>query len=369
MFMNKRILFSLFFIGATLFFAQQVHARIWRVNNNSNFNGTTLFGSNEGGTAAYPVFPQVNNVVAWSAVVDGDTVHVEGSNILYNFATVTKRLVVIGPGYFLNENPNTSNDVLPATIAGIVFNGGASGSQLIGMNVVTSGNINFRIFLDVDDLTVRRCRIERTIELGTSVTDITVEDNFFSKTEVSTVFQTNGNVTYVYPNNVYFNNNICQKTLIWAGSLLQCNNNVFDLPANSNAIQITTGTFQNNILKSINATVNINNNTNLNVFYNIGTAASQFGTADNNIVVPDMSALFVDPAGNTTDGDYQLEPGSPGSGNGSDGTDRGPFGGAAVTNRYAMSGLAPIPVIYNISTTGVTDATGLPVTIKARTIK
>lgn len=157
--------------------------------------------------------------------------------------------------------------------------------------------------------------------------------------------------------------------MIWAGSLLQCNNNVFDLPPNSNAIQITTGSFQNNILKSINATVNINNNTNLNVSYNIGTAASQFGTADNNIVVPDMSVLFADPATNTTDGDYQLKPGSAGSNNGSDGTDRGAFGGVAITNRYALSGLAPIPVLYNITTTGVTDATGLPVTIKARTIK
>ncbi|MEP6844563.1 MAG: hypothetical protein ABI861_01100, partial [Panacibacter sp.] len=51
------------------------------------------------------------------------------------------------------------------------------------------------------------------------------------------------------------------------------------------------------------------------------------------------------------------------------GTERGVFGGAATINRYTLSGLAAIPVIYQVSTSGVATPTGLPVTIKARTIK
>lgn len=104
--------------------------------------------------------------------------------------------------------------------------------------------------------------------------------------------------------------------------------------------------------------------------YNIGASATQFGTANNNIAVANMDNLFVDAATNSPDGDYQLKPGSAGSNNGSDGTDRGVFGGLAITNRYTLSGLAPIPVIYKIITPGVTTPAGdLKVTIMARTIK
>lgn len=164
---------------AAFFITQSVEAKTWRVNNNSNFNGTTLFGSNMGGSAAYPVFPQLNNAVGWSGVVNGDTIHMEGSNVLYNIATITKRLVIIGPGYFLDENPNTSNDVLAATIALVVFNTGSSGSQMMGMNIVPGSNTNNRIYLNVNDLTVKRCRIAKAVEIGTAVSDIIITDNFF----------------------------------------------------------------------------------------------------------------------------------------------------------------------------------------------
>lgn len=128
---------------------------------------------------------------------------------------------------------------------------------------------------------------------------------------------------------------------------------------------MNVGSFQNNILKNPSAIVNINNGTNLNVSFNTAASPNQFGTTNNNVVA-DMTTLFVDPALNSTDGDYQLRPGSA---PGSDGADRGAFGGVIVQNRYQLSGLAAIPVIYEIQTNGVATPTGLPVTIKARTIQ
>ena len=81
-----------------------------------------------------------------------------------------------------------------------------------------------------------------------------------------------------------------------------------------------------------------------------------------------MTNLFVQTG--TDDGKYQLKANSAGSNNGSDGTDRGAFGGAVASNRYTLSGLAAIPVVYNLTTSGVaTSASGLSVTISARTIK
>src|SRR5450432_1529697 len=103
-------------IMAATCFTQQASAKIWRVNNQSNYDGSTLWGDNFGGTPAYPVFKQINQAVAFGIVNDGDTIHVEGSTVIYDAATVTKRLVVIGPGYFLTENPKTSENVMESRI-------------------------------------------------------------------------------------------------------------------------------------------------------------------------------------------------------------------------------------------------------------
>ena len=100
--------------------------------------------------------------------------------------------------------------------------------------------------------------------------------------------------------------------------------------------------------------------------YNIGTLPTQFGTANNNLVVPAITSLFI--SNTSPDGAYQVAPASQASNNGSDGTDRGAFGGSAAISRYTLSGLAAIPVIYQITIPGATS-TNLPVTISARTIK
>jgi len=91
-----------------IFFTLQADATIWRVNNRSNYNGSTLYGENFGGSPAYPVFAQINQAVAFGIVNSGDTIHVEGSTTTYDFATITKQLVIIGTGYLLTDNPNTS---------------------------------------------------------------------------------------------------------------------------------------------------------------------------------------------------------------------------------------------------------------------
>jgi hypothetical protein len=357
---------KLFFVLAAIaaLGAQNADAKIWRVNNKSNYNGTSLFGDNLGGTGSFPVFKEVNNAVTWSAVVNGDTLHMEGSTTIYAQAVITKKLVIIGPGYFLTENPKTSNNVLDAKIAQVLFNTGSAGSQLLGINNVAAGNTGDRIYANVNDIVIKRCRIENDIQLETSIDGVSIIQNFFPTAVGTNTIRTTGNSFYVYPSNVVFNNNICQRTLIWAGSIVQCNNNVFDGPANALNLQFSTSEFKNNILKPVNASTSINGGSNLNVTYNTGSTAAQFGTTNNNVVVADMTTLFVTTG--TSDGKYQLKPSSA---PGSDGTERGAFGGAVASSSYTISGLAPIPVIYTITTSGVAGASGLPVTIEAKTIK
>jgi hypothetical protein len=374
--MKKTQLLFIAAMIAAIFFSQHASAKIWRVNNQSNYDGSTLWGDNFGGTPAYPVFKQINQAVAFGIVNNGDTIHVEGSTVLYDAATITKRLVIIGPGYFPTENPKTSENAMESRIGRIGFNAGSQDSQLIGLDVVSGGNTADRfVYINVSGITVKRCRIEGGIEFGFPLTDITILENFFPNT-ASNPFATNGNSGFVPPTNVIFNNNICQKTLLWGSPginpttfwpILQCNNNVFDGPDNlaTPNLAFSAGEFKNNILMPTNAIVNIAASPGV-IAYNIGTLSTQFGTADNNLVVPAITSLFI--TGGSTDGAYQIAGGSQANNNGSDGTDRGAFGGAAVTSRYTLSGLAATPVVYKITTVGAT-ATDLPVTIQARTIK
>ncbi len=365
-------------IALLMGFAQQATAKIWRVNNKSNYNGTTLWGDNFGGTAAYPVFTQINQAVAFGIVNNGDTLHVEGSTTIYTFGTITKRLVIIGTGYFLTNNPATSNTTLSSKIEYIVFNNGSQGSQLIGFDVVYNGNnADGYVYVSVNNITVKRCRIERAVEFGTLLSDVIIVQNFFANTSNTNCLVTNGNNFFVPPTDIIFNNNICQKTLTWGSPLanptsiwpiLQCKNNVFDGPDNlaTPNLAFSTSEFSNNILMPTNAVANIVASAGV-IKNNIGTLSTQFGTADNNLVVPAITTLFI--TSTSTDGAYQIADGSVADNSSTDGTDRGAYGGASVINRYTLSGLAPIPVIYEITTAGVADATGLPVTIKARIIK
>ncbi|MEO6230109.1 MAG: hypothetical protein ABJB11_07860 [Ferruginibacter sp.] len=375
----KRLNFPfIFMLVICLLVTTFASAKVWRVNNKSNYNGSSLWGDNFGGTAAYPVFAQISQAVSFGIVNNGDTLHIEGSTVIYTFGTITKKLVIIGTGYYLTNNPSTSNSTLSSKIEYILFNNGSQGSQLIGLDVVNNGNTaDGYVYVSVNDITVKRCRIERAVRFETLLTDVFILQNFFPNSIVSNSLATNGNSFFIPPTGIIFNNNICQKTLTWGTPLAnpttfwpisECHNNVFDGPDNlaTPNLAFTTSEFKNNILMPTNAVVNIPASAGV-IAYNIGTLSTQFGTTDNNLVVPAITTLFT--SSSSTDASYQVAPASVAANSGSDATDRGAFGGAAVTNRYTLSGLAPIPVIYKITTSGVANASGLSVTISARTIK
>ena len=223
--MKKKQLLLLLSVAVLLFTTHRAAAKIWRVNNKSNYNGIAFWGENYGGTAAYPVFAQINQAVTFGIVNSGDTLHIEGSTVTYSFGTITKRLVIIGTGYFLTDNPATSNTTLPSKIEYIVFNPGSQGSQLLGFDVVNNGNnADGYVYVSVNDITVKRCRIERAVRFETLLTDVYIIQNFFPNTIVSNCLATNGNNAFVPPTGIVFNNNICQKTLLWGSPFSQSDN-------------------------------------------------------------------------------------------------------------------------------------------------
>jgi hypothetical protein len=162
----------LFAVLLMLLFAQRAHAKVWRVNTNSNYNGTSLWGDNFGGTSANPVFKQLSDANSSNLVSStvGDTIHLEGSSVDYAAVTITKNLVIISPGYLLNENTNVSNNLLSARLDYITFNSDSLGSLLLGVYVYGF----YGVTINVSNITIKRCRIDRSVTLANAISDILI---------------------------------------------------------------------------------------------------------------------------------------------------------------------------------------------------
>jgi hypothetical protein len=121
-------------ILVSLFMTVSAQAKIWRVNNNI-------------GIAAD--FTTLQN--AHNAAAAGDTIYVEGSNTSYGNLTSSKQLYIIGPGYFLDQLPNSQVGQLTAKVGDMTLNNGAGGTVIMGVDFY--GNT---LTLYCNDVTVRK---------------------------------------------------------------------------------------------------------------------------------------------------------------------------------------------------------------------
>ena len=321
------------------------NATSWRLNNNPAVD------------ADFRSFAEAHD-----AASPGDTIYVEGNGEQNSYGTLTisKKLVIIGPGYFLNQNDSTYANPLEARTGGVIIEASAAGTEIYGLFIYSTGGVSLQDFnIGASDVIVSRNRFE----LGTN-NELLITQNV-------------QNVT-VSQNYIY--------TLIISGSatnLLIANNYVHqNINSNANA----GGVFVNNItFNGIQNVYNsqIKNNMVLNagqgqpfshdkpgnyIAYNLvaGTLpAGDYGPG--NIGNVDMSTVFIGyPAqGNySSDGRWQLKPDGPAVGAGEGGIDCGMFGGPLP---YVLSGLPAIPRIYEavVPVAGSTS-TGLPVIIKAK---
>lgn len=141
--MKYLFLLSLFIIIET-----QSQAKVWRIN------------SNIGVTAD---FQQAAQAIASPGVVNDDTLYFEPSSTNYQGFTLSKRLVIIGSGYFLsgtNSNLGLQADPTGAYFgnATILFDSTASGSTLMGLNYISMG-VGFNLGSATDNITLTRCFI------------------------------------------------------------------------------------------------------------------------------------------------------------------------------------------------------------------
>lgn len=106
---------------------------------------------------------------AVTAAADGDTIIVDGTSVDYDAAKLTKRLVLIGPGYWLRENGIATESAHAATINEI--NVQAEGCVITGMYVTGAVVINGAKTI------VNRCRVNGNISIESDINNCVIHQN------------------------------------------------------------------------------------------------------------------------------------------------------------------------------------------------
>lgn len=283
-------------------------------------------------------FSTINAAIG--AASAGDTIYVEGSPVSYNGFSASKKVIIIGPGYFLANNPETQANLYSATVSNSTFNNGSSGSVVMGLKFYTGG---FYTCLDVND------------------DSITVKRNSFY---LSSTHSDNQPALRVYSSKTIISQNYIER--VGNGYALKIeSNNCTGIIINNNYIcHVSGGTaFSNPASTSINFTHNVLSGSvsvnNANVFNNIMISGS-FGHTNSvvnnnicngtqfpvtgNLQNVDMNLVFdlTDPS---PDGKYRLidDITNPAIGYGALSADCGMFGGS---DPYKLSGIPAVPAIY-----------------------
>lgn len=303
---------------------------------------------------------------AHDGALAGDTLYLIGSpnNYITSRVTITKRLVILGPGYFLNENQNTQVNPLSAHLffggtctEAIDFASGSEGTIMMGLTIAG------RIKISVNNIMIKRnlftdgqpsCNDPRITISGSNV--FIVQNYVWGPTQGYGILVNPGFSNITIQNNYLFNACYgCGGTFFGlnsSGSSLEVSNNIF-----TGGITVSNSTVQNNIFLTNNTFAAPSSLVRNNIH---GYAALPAGNGNLNNV--QINTVFI--GSGSTDGQWKLSSGSPAIGAGFNGVDCGMFGGPEP---YVLSGIPPIPTIYSLTAPAVGEKnTGLPIQIKVK---
>jgi len=337
--MRKNLILSLLILSIST----ATFATVRTVSNNSNSPGQYTSMS-----------------AAITAAIAGDTLMVHGSNNDYGSFTISKQLTIIGTGH----NPQKQGPLVSFTNGTITFGTGSSNSKLIGFRVNTitqnsSSIIGVQILL---------CQITSQIMFGGSSTNNWVIDgNVFTGTS----YNINGSSGHTWSNwqirNNIFNGQIYYST---GSPGHYFNNNIF-LYNGAVLSSLSNSFFNNNIFYRATVSAGSGNQYNNNLFAPVTNTSSVNSApiSQNNINAVASSAVFVTDLGTganfsyTTD--YNLVSGSPGKNSGTDGTDRGVYGG---DGDYDQNGVPTNPYIseFGISNPSISNGGTLNINFKSK---
>lgn len=259
-----------------------------------------------------------------------DTLYVAGSPEAYDSPgglLLTTPRIIYGPGYFLEENVGNQFNTDPAVIADVLnIRGEAHGTEVYGLSFASAVRLNNSYFLDADTLRDIKIIGNRFLE-GSDFGFISHIDGLTFKGNVNPIFgfyitDTQGAETGLYGayNNFDVSNNINIRIRPFSYAFEtsseqnQMENIVFSYNIIDTIANIRDAVFENNIIKTHEATGNTFTNT-----------------------IEYQESLFENASGTlTVDSDYRTSDA---------GLDAGVFAGVSP---YVESGLPPIPSIYGI---------------------
>jgi len=339
------------FLTCLLLLSIASFGKIWIVDNNVGSTAkdfTSLMEAHDGASAGDTLY-----------LIGSPNNYKSGNNDVTN--VITKRLVIIGPGYFLSENPNTQVSPASSYLTTVLFCNeeiefapGSEGSVMMGLIIrrikITTNNIIIKRNLFVDGA----CPSEKITISGSN---IFIVQNYIGGTGNGTGIKVNAGFSNIVINNNFILN-YCYGcgggivSLNSANSSLEVSNNIF-----TGGINVSNSIVQNNIFLTNNifsASTSIVRN-NLHVFNSLPA-----GNGNTNGV--STTSMFEGPG--STDGQWKLKIGSLAIGVGFNGVDCGMFGGPEP---YVLSGIPPIPTIYSLTAPAVGEKnTGLPIQIKVK---
>lgn len=325
---NQHISLGILATVLLLFVGGHSDAASWRINNNAN---------------RYAHFSSINAAMDSNKVLDGDTLYLDPGCTLTTEQTVSKRVTIIGTGYFLN------NGLQPATVnANLRLN--CANIKVMGLQMTNT------VYIGANNVTLERCKIGRVYYSGTAQY-ATIRQCYFEngviqgagQTSTSSAYWTIENCIIIYSDNydpiqyLYFpiirNNYIrpnysqgsASVAYVYGGMMVNniCINTKFI--ANANPYEMTECVIQNNVFH----------------------VASLKDTYPNNVFIDENTEEAVFALEGSNDLRYQLKEDSPAKGAANDGGDCGPYGG---THPYVPSGY-PMGMPRYVSSSSGTRAT------------
>ena len=337
---------SLILIVTLSVFSQKSSAKIWRVNNNTGVNAN---------------FTDIQSAVNAATTLNGDTIHVEASAAGYGSCVLNKRLVIIGPGYYLTEtsplvaNSKTQVNTNVGYFSNMYFNPGSKGSVVSGIYINS-----FCLFQD-SSATLQHCYINGDVYFGDNYGNIPAANDTVRQNLITGGFRAGFNNPAKFKNMIIYNNIIGGPSGVdFSGNInnvdgfLINNDFVYYYSAfSSNPVSVTSANFvyQNNVF----GYVNFGAYQSSNVYFNNICNGTGVPAGNSNVQNVDASAVVYNDwtgngAGFSSDGRFQLKGGAnpavnAGTINGTT-INCGAFGGPAP---YILSGMSNVPSIYALT--------------------
>lgn len=312
---------------ALLLFANNANAKIWRVNNITGINAN---------------YTDVNTAINAGTTLAGDTIHIEPSPASYGNISVSKRVVIIGNGYFLTgtgSNAGLQANTNTSYANYFDFLAGSRGSVVEGMQASV-------IYLEEHQITVKRNNITSWTYIYPGCDSCYIQQNcfsgvYYSGAPVANRIVVTNNVFATYGYGIYWPSTV--------SGVIENNTFVY-----YSYMQVWNAQIDNNVYAG--GSVQLNNN----VFFNNICESTEFPAGNSNQQNIVMTNVWLGTG--SSDGQYFLKAGSPALGTGYGGVDIGFTGG---TNPYKLSGIVDVPTIYQL-TVPPTGTSTINVTISTR---